>query len=341
MGGTGSSVRLWSSTNGAPSPAGWYISSLKTTGAISGAATLGGAPYEIAVLWSALTLATRLVSGKETGSTGLIIAALILVRFLVGATHAPTFPVVNTSVVRWFPPGRWALPLGLTSTGLTLGGAAGAILVPLMIAQYGWRTAFLIIAPLGLLVAVLWWRYARDDPRDHPGVNQAEADYIEAGRGDLQAQIEAESGRGATGQPVWLKILKNRDVLLLTLSYSSMNFVFYIVFSWFYYYLVEVRGFSATDAGLIASAQWVAGAIGATLGGWLCDAMCRKFGLRWGCRWPAARSPSPSCRATRPGWPFPWARNAWTWPRPSPTRTTWSSCRTGRSASRWRGTPTR
>jgi ACS family glucarate transporter-like MFS transporter len=240
----------------------------------------------IAVMWAILTAATSLVPGGDGVSVGLVVVLLMAVRFLVGVTHAPTFPVVNASVVRWFPPGRWALPLGLTSTGLTLGGATGAILVPLMVAQYGWRTAFLIIAPLGLLVAVLWWRYARDDPREHPGVNSAEADYIEAGRGDLQAQIDAESARGATGQPVWLRILKNRDVLLLTLSYSSMNYVFYIVFSWFYYYLVEVRGFSATDAGLIASAQWVAGAIGATLGGWLCDAMCRKFGLRWGCRWP-------------------------------------------------------
>ena len=240
----------------------------------------------IAVMWAILTAATSLVPERDGFSVALIVGMLMLVRFLVGATHAPTFPVVNTSVVRWFPPGSWALPLGLSSTGLTLGGAAGAIAVPLMVAKYGWRPTFLIIAPLGLLVAALWWRYARDDPRRHPGVNEAEAEYIEAGRGDVQAQIDAEADRGGGGQPAWLKVLKNRDVLLLTLSYSSMNFVFYIVFSWFFYYLVEVRGFSATDAGLIASAQWIAGAVGATLGGWLCDRMCGKLGLRWGCRWP-------------------------------------------------------
>lgn len=240
----------------------------------------------IAVMWAILTAATSFVPGRDGFSVTLVIAALIGVRFLVGATHAPTFPVVNASVVRWFPPGGWALPLGLSSTGLTLGGAAGAIVVPLMVAEYGWRPAFLIISPLGLLIAVMWWRYARDDPREHPGVNQAEAEFIEAGRGDLQAEIDAEAARGGDSKPAWLKVLKNRDVLLLTLSYSSMNFVFYIVFSWFFYYLVEVRGFSATDAGLIASAQWIAGAIGATLGGWLCDRMCRSFGLRWGCRWP-------------------------------------------------------
>jgi ACS family glucarate transporter-like MFS transporter len=202
------------------------------------------------------------------------------VRFLVGVTHAPTFPVVNSSVVRWFPPGRWALPLGLSSTGLTLGGATAAIAVPIMIEHWGWRVTFLVLAPLGVLTAILWWWYSRDEPRDHPSVSPAELEFIEAGRHSDAPVVEE-------GQEVsWLSVLKNRDVLLLTLSYSSMNFVFYIVFNWFYYYLVEVRQFSATDAGFVASAQWIAGAAGATLGGWLCDRMCRSLGLRWGCRWP-------------------------------------------------------
>lgn len=238
----------------------------------------------LVILWVLLTAVTSLVPSGETSSVALILGSLMLVRFLVGMTHAPVFPVINTSVVRWFPPGRWALPQGLSSTGLTLGGAAGAIAVPLLVAELGWRPAFLIIAPLGLLIAWLWWWYARDNPRDHPGINEAEAELIEAGRGPLA--MGAPAGAAEPGPPMWLRILRNRDVLLLTLSYAAMNYVFYIVFNWFFYYLVEVRHFSATDAGFVTSAQWIAGAAGATLGGWLCDRMCRKIGLRWGCRWP-------------------------------------------------------
>jgi ACS family glucarate transporter-like MFS transporter len=237
----------------------------------------------IAVLWAVLTVATSLVPGRDTGSVTLVIGSLFLVRFLVGATHAPIFPVMNASISRWFPPGRWALPLGLSSTGLTLGGAAAAIVVPLMITQFGWRIAFLCLAPLGLLSAVLWWWYSRDNPARHAGINDEEIDFIRAGRDAPDETVEAEDESGQTG---WLRVLKNRDVLFLTLSYSSMNFVFYIVFNWFFYYLVEVREFSATDAGFVASAQWMAGAAGAALGGWLCDRMCGRLGLRWGCRWP-------------------------------------------------------
>ena len=237
----------------------------------------------IAVLWAVLTVVTSLVPGPEAASTGLIIGVLFLVRFLVGAVHAPIFPVMNASIVRWFPVGGWALPSGLSSTGLTLGGAAAAIVLPLVIIQLGWRVAFLCVAPLGLLTAVLWWWYSRDEPSSHPAINEAEIELIRKGR-DLQAmpgEAPIEASRSD-----WLRVLKNRDVLFLTLSYSSMNFVFYIVFNWFFYYLVEVREFSATDAGFVASAQWIAGAAGAALGGWLCDRMCRVLGLRWGCRWP-------------------------------------------------------
>jgi ACS family glucarate transporter-like MFS transporter len=236
----------------------------------------------IAVLWALLTFVTSLVPGQTSAGTFVIIASLFVVRFLVGAAHAPVFPVMNAAIARWFPPGGWALPLGLVSTGLTLGAAVAALVVPGVIAQFGWRIAFMLLAPLGLLTAVIWWWYSRDEPADHPAINQQEVDLIRAGREQEQGINKGDDD----GQADWLRVLKNRDVLMLMLSYSSMNFVFYIVFNWFFYYLVEVRGFSATDAGFVASAQWIAGAAGAATGGWLCDRLCKHLGLRWGCRWP-------------------------------------------------------
>lgn len=240
----------------------------------------------IAITWGLLTAATSAVPGQDAAGLALIIASLFLVRFLVGAVHAPTFPVVNASLVRWFPPGGWALPSGLSSTGLTLGAATGAVVVPMLVSHYGWRVTFVAIAPLGILSAILWGWYARDNPREHPGVNDAEADLILAGRDEKGLHRAGDVAAGGAGRSGWLRVLRNRDVLFLTLSYSSMNFVFYIVFSWFFYYLVEVRHFSATDAGFVASAQWIAGALGASLGGWLGDRMCGRLGLRWGYRWP-------------------------------------------------------
>ncbi len=237
----------------------------------------------IAVLWGVLTVATSLIPGAATSSVGFILVSLITVRFLVGMVHAPVFPVINCSIERWFPMGGWALPTGLCSTGLTLGFAAAAPVLVWMIAQWGWRTAFFALAPLGFVSALLWWWYSRDRPGQHPSVNPVELAQIRAGRsfGSSTASPEAQ----AAEQDVdWKQLLKNRDILLLTISYGCMNFVFYDAFNWFFYYLVTVREFSAADAGIMTSSQWIAGAVGAAAGGWLCDHLCKRVGLRWGCR---------------------------------------------------------
>lgn len=234
----------------------------------------------IAVLWTVCTALTALVPGTDIASTGVILSSLMLARFLVGAVHAPVYPSTNPAVMSWFPIGGWALPQGLSSTALNLGVAASAPFLAWSIVEYGWRTSFLILSPLGLMLAVLWWWYARDDPDQHEAVNEAEIELIRAGRtgnGDEHEEAAKIS---------LLRLLSNRDVLWLTLSYFCMNYTFFVVFSWFFYFLVEVRGFSMTDAGFVTSAQWIAGGAGAAISGWYCDRLCRRIGLRWGCRWP-------------------------------------------------------
>ena len=71
-------------------------------------------------------------------------------------------------------------------------------------------------------------------------------------------------------------------MLLLTTSYFCMTYVFYSAFNWFFYYLVTVREFGAQEAGIVTSSQWIAGAAGAALGGWLGDHLVHRSGLRWG-----------------------------------------------------------
>ena len=232
----------------------------------------------IAIAWAVTTVLTVVTPGPDLASLGVVLSSLILVRFLVGAAHAPIFPIQNSAISRWFPAGGWALPHGLSSTALTLGAAATGPLLPWLIADFGWRISFLIIAPLGLIVAAIWWWYARDFPAQHEAVNELEIEVITSDQPPVVDNVPPPPG--------WLRVLKNRDVILLMLSYSCMNFTFYEVFNWFYYYLVEVREFDTQTAGYVTSTQWIAGAAGAAIGGWLCDRLCKVTGLCWGCRWP-------------------------------------------------------
>ena len=229
----------------------------------------------MAVAWGLLTLLCGLVpSGAQVTS---VVVGLVAIRFLVGVSQAPIFPVMTGGMVsNWFPVAGWGLPNGLSSAGLTLGGAATGPLVVWLSAELGWRGSFVATAPVAFLLAGVWWWYTRDHPAQHPGVAQREVELIEAGRPPPDV--------AATQPGIWKQALRNREILLLTASYFCMNYVFYLFFNWFYYYLVEIRGIDAERAGALNAAQWIIGAVGATLGGLLCDRMMRRFGARRGAR---------------------------------------------------------
>jgi len=231
----------------------------------------------IAIAWSLLTVITALIPGSDVWTVGYTVGALILTRFLVGVSNGPFFPVtIGGTIERWFPVSQWGLPNGLSSAGLTLGSAATAPLVVWLMQSYGWRNALLMVAPAGLIAALAYWLLVTDDPAEHPKVTQKELAFIRSERPPAEADIE----KGA-----WKLALKDKNVLLIALSYFCMNYVFYLFFSWFFYYLVSVREFSASDAGMFTAAQWILGAVGATVGGFGCDILVRKLGIRRGTRY--------------------------------------------------------
>ena len=233
----------------------------------------------IAIAWGLLTIVTALIPGTDVWSVGAIVVALVVTRFLVGAVHAPFFPVtIGGTIASWFPVRQWGLPNGLSSTGLTLGAAATAPLVVWLMESYGWRGALLITAPTGFIVAALYRWYVTDDPAEHPQIQAQELELIRSDRPPDEDVPE----KGA-----WKIALANRNVLLVAISYFCMNYVFYLFFSWFFFYLVDVKGFSATDAGMLSAAQWILGAIGATVGGLTCDFLVRHYGIRLGPRYLA------------------------------------------------------
>ncbi len=230
----------------------------------------------IAIGWAILTAVTALIPGTDVLSVGAIVAALIVTRFLMGMVQAPLFPVtIGGTIERWFPMSQWGLPNGLVSTGLTLGAAATAPLVVLMMDGFGWRGALLVTAPAGIIAALLYHRFVTDDPADHPRIFAAELELIRSDR--PPAEGGAEEG-------AWKDALKDRNILLLASSYFCMNYVFYLFFNWFFFYLVDVREFSDSDAGTFSAAQWILGAVGATVGGMACDRLIRRFGVRIGTR---------------------------------------------------------
>ncbi|MCA9466465.1 MAG: MFS transporter, partial [Nitrospira sp.] len=93
--------------------------------------------------------------------------------------EAAALPNFNRAVANWHPPRERGLGIGITIGGIGVGSALTPPLTAWIMVNYGWQTAFYAAGLLGLLIALLWYGYATDDPRQHPHVNQAEAQLIE------------------------------------------------------------------------------------------------------------------------------------------------------------------
>ena len=232
----------------------------------------------VGVVWIVASGLTGWLPGTLFGSATGIVASLVAIRFLMGAAHAPIYPVQAAAVQRWFPVGQWALPNAVSSSGLTLGAALAQPLVAFIMVYWGWRASFYVFVPLGIAAFALWWWYARDNPAEHPAMAAEELAQIQANRSGLTQEA---------GFSAWRQLIRNRETLLLTCAYFAQNYVFYLFFTWFFHYLVKELGFGILETGFLAALPWMTGAVMATVGGLVCDTLCRRLGPRLGCRLPA------------------------------------------------------
>ena len=220
------------------------------------------------------TAATAFVPGLATGAV--LIVALAAARALTGLGQGPLFPSNAGLVQAWFPPRRWAFLQGLQVTGLSLGAAATPPIVAAVMAAFGWRIALYATCVPTLLLCALWWAYVRDTPRAHRAVVPAEL-----------AEIEPEPRTTVAPRFSWAEVrlvLGNRNVLLLSLGYLLMNYVFYFFMNWSFLYLVQERHLTLLKSGWLAAIPLLVGSLCASLGGLGCDAACARLGARWGFR---------------------------------------------------------
>src|SRR5262249_11797996 len=131
-----------------------------------------GVLTRIVLWWSAFTALT----GAATG-----LAILLLVRFLFGAGEAGALPNAARVISRWFPVDRWGSAQGMVNTSALIGGAVAPVVAAYLIQLAGWRWSFGIFGGLGVVWAVAFYVWFRDNPADHSAVNEAERQFITSG----------------------------------------------------------------------------------------------------------------------------------------------------------------
>jgi sugar phosphate permease len=225
-----------------------------------------GVLTRIVLWWSAFTALT---------GTATSLVELLVVRFLFGAGEAGALPNAARVVSRWFPAGSRGAAQGIVITSALVGGAVSPVLTQLLLAAVGWRWSFVLLGVPGLLWALFFYWWFRDDPATHSAVNERERQYIKAGA--------AQPALAQQHPPVpWGQVLTSANIWLLGGVISCGAFTTYMFFSWYPTYLKEARAVSPSDSGWLASMVLAGGALGSTVGGYVSDWMVGYTGNR---RW--------------------------------------------------------
>jgi MFS transporter, ACS family, glucarate transporter len=199
-----------------------------------------------------------------TGLTGLAnsLLTLIVVRLLFGAAESGAFPNAARVMTRWYPMRERGRVQGIMLSFAQIGGVVAPAATGYLIEAAGWRWVFGIFGFIGLLWALGFWIWFRDDPADHPRVNAAELD-------DIRDSVPPPP---LTTDPVpWRAVFTNRGILALGAVMILAAFFTYFFYSWFPTYLEDARGVSNVNSGWLTSLAIAGSAVGMLLGGWISD----------------------------------------------------------------------
>ena len=209
----------------------------------------------IVIWWSVFTALTGAAWG---------FASLVAIRFLFGAGEAGAFPNAARVISRWFPVAERGRVQGIMLTAAQLGGAAAPLAAAAVIELAGWRWAFVVFGSVGVLWAVGFYLWFRDDPATHPAVNADELATIRAG-------VEV---RPADPGPVpWAAVLTNRGILVLGLIMVIGAFYTYLSYTWLSKFLGAARGVDNLAGGRLSSLVLAGSAGGVFLGGLIADSI--------------------------------------------------------------------
>jgi len=226
------------------------------------------------VLWSAFTL----LQGFAGVFTGLAAAvALFAMRFMVGLAESPSFPANARIVAAWFPGPERGTASAIFNSAQYFSLVAFAPLMGWLAHSFGWRSVFVVMGGVGIVAAAFFVRMIHS-PVDHPAINKAEFDYIEAGGGLVRMEDRnAANGAAFTWANV-KQVLGSRMLLGVYLGQYCINVLTYFFVTWFPIYLVKERGLSIMQAGFTAALPALCGFAGGILGGMISDGLLKKTG---------------------------------------------------------------
>jgi sugar phosphate permease len=218
---------------------------------------------------ASFTALTALGATPGLGSLLGVLLGLSTIRFLMGVCTAPLYPSCGRMNANWFPVQKRGFIWGLVAAGAGIGSALSPSLFAWMIPTFGWRASF-GMAGLATAVVALFWLWT---VRDYPAGGPHQTHYSLWVPGSEKRRLQAKD---------FVKLLRNRNVLLLSIGYCTVGYFEYIFFFWIYYYFGQIRGMSTAQTSIYTTAIFLSWVVMTPLGGWISDKAIKKLGERFG-----------------------------------------------------------
>src|SRR6266540_52925 len=240
----------------------------------------------LATGWSIATAATALVSG---------LGGFLAARIVQGVAQAGLFPTTTVTIAKWFPLTGRAFAVGALGSFMSLGGALCAWLTgvlleafePRLAAGWNWRLTFLLFSVPGIVWALCFWWWFRDEPGEHRAVNEAELEVIQADHTAKAERAQPPTRRTTAALPTpWLPLFSSPAMWWLCGQqlFRAAGYIFFT--SWFATYLQETRGVGIAHSGFLNMLPLIAvvaaGMVGGALSDWLLKRTAsRNVARRW------------------------------------------------------------
>jgi MFS family permease len=199
------------------------------------------------LLWSLATGASGLA-----GAFGL----LLLTRLFVGVGEAGYGPAAPTLISDLYPVQRRGTVLAWFYMAIPVGSALGFVVGGIVGAKWGWRWAFYLVTPPGLLLGI-WCFFMKEPPR---------------GRADA---VEGAQRRPGLGD--YLALAKIPSYTLNTAAMAAMTFAIGGISFWMPQYLTVTRHLPDSSKTIFGGVTVVAGLSATLLGGIAGDKLRPRF----------------------------------------------------------------
>jgi ACS family hexuronate transporter-like MFS transporter len=186
-----------------------------------------------------------------------------MARFALGLGEAGNFPAAIRTTAEWFPKSERAFATGIFNSGSNIGAILAPAAVPILAAQYGWQSAFVVTGLIGL-IWVFFWVPIYHRPQEHPKLSAAELAHIESDPADPAVKIP------------WMQLLAHRQTWAFAIGKLLTDAIWWFYLFWFAKFMNETFGVNIKSIGAPMITVYLLADIGSIAGGWQSSWLLRR-----------------------------------------------------------------